>query len=111
MAYNYNAMVVVETTHFTRWILKYLKDEEYRELQYYLMEHPEFGKLIPGGGGVRKLRWSRQGTGKSGGVRIIYYWAKTRCQIYMLTVYSKSERENIDAATLAQIAKQLEAIK
>lgn len=104
-------VVFVETTHFTHWIKDYLNEEEYRELQNYLMENPEVGKIIRGGNGVRKLRWARQGMGKSGGVRVIYYWAKSKEQIYLLTAYSKSERENIDAATLARIAKQLETIK
>lgn len=81
------------------------------ELQLYLMEHPDAGDIISGGGGVRKLRWARQGMGKSGGVRTIYYWAKPHHQIFMLTMYSKSERENIDKATLAKIAKTLESIK
>lgn len=110
MTYNIS-MVFVETSHFTRLASEYLSDEKYRELQQYLMEHPEAGQIIRGSGGVRKIRWARQGMGKSGGVRIIYYWAKTRAQIYMLTIYSKSERENIDAETLAHIAKQLETIK
>ncbi len=75
------------------------------------MERPEAGQIIRCSGGVRKLRWARQGIGKSGGLRIIYYWQKTKEQIYLLTVYSKSEQENIDTATLALIAKQLGAIK
>lgn len=104
-------VVFVETTYFTHWIKDYLNEEEDRELQNYLMENPDAGKIIRGGNGVRKLRWARQGMGKSGGVRIIYYWVKSREQIYLLTAYSKFERENIDAATLARIAKQLETIK
>lgn len=75
------------------------------------MEHPEAGSIIQGSGGIRKLRWARQGMGKSGGTRIIYYWAKSCEQIYLLTAYSKNEKENIDAATLAKIAKQLGEMK
>jgi hypothetical protein len=111
MAYNYNTVVFVETAHFSHLVKEYFNDEEYREMQYYLMEHPEAGKIITGSGGIRKLRRARQGMGKSGGVRVIYYWAKARDQIYMLTMYSKSERESIDTKTLARIAKSLEAIK
>jgi hypothetical protein len=51
----------------------------------------------------------RQGMGKSGGVRIIYYWAKSHQEIFLLTLYSKNERENIDATTLKRIAKELES--
>jgi len=111
MTHTYKTAVFIETAHFTHWISTYLNDKEYCELQYYLMEHPEAGNIIPGGNGVRKIRWGRQGSGKSGGYRIIYYWAKARDQIYMLTAYSKTEHENIDAKTLAQIAKQLGEIK
>jgi hypothetical protein len=98
----------IETTLFTSLISEYLGDEEYREMQNYLMELPEAGKIIRGSGGIRKLRWSRPGMGKSGGVRVIYYWAKSHHEMYMLTLYSKNERENIDAATLKRIAKELE---
>ena len=112
MTYNKNRTVVfVETKLFTELVKEYLSDDEYGKLQQYIMENPEVGKIIRGSGGVRKARWSRKGMGKSGGVRTIYYWAKARDEIYMLTMYSKSEKENIDKQTLAQIAKQLEGIK
>ena len=110
MAYN-KTVVFVETTYFTKALHQYLSDDEYRELQLCLMLSPDAGDLIRGSGGIRKLRWSRSGMGKSGGVRIIYYWAKPKDQIYMLTMYSKSEQENIDSATLAKIAKRLEEMK
>jgi hypothetical protein len=112
MTYNKNrTLVFVETKLFTQLVKKYLSDDEYRELQQYIMKDPEIGKIIKGSGGVRKVRWSRKGMGKSGGIRTIYYWAKTRNEIHMLTMYSKSEKENIDKKTLIQIAKQLEDIK
>lgn len=112
MTYTKNRTVVfVETKLFTHLVKEYLIDDEYKELQQYIMENPEVGDLIRGGGGIRKVRWSRRGIGKSGGVRVIYYWAKTREEIYMLTIYSKSEKENIDKKTLAQIAKHVEDLK
>lgn len=112
MTYNKKRTVVfVETKLFTQLVKEYLSDVEYGELQQHLMKDPEMGKLIRGGGGVRKVRWAREGMGKSGGVRTIYYWAKLRDQVYMLTMYRKSEKENIDKKTLAQIAKELEDIK
>ena len=104
-------MIFIETTLFTSLLSEYLPDDEYRELQNYLAEHPEAGNLIKGSGGIRKIRWAFAGKGKSGGLRIIYYWKKSHDQIFMLTLYSKNEQENIDAATLNKIAKQLEAIK
>jgi hypothetical protein len=112
MTYNKDRTVVfVETKIFTQFVKEYLSDDEYKELQQYIMKNPEVGKIIRGSGGVRKLRWAREGMGKSGGVRTIYYWAESRSHVYMLTMYSKSEKENIDKKTLARIAKQLEDIK
>lgn len=104
-------LVFIETKIFTYLVTEYLEDDEYKELQLHIMKDPSAGNIIRGGGGVRKLRWSRKGMGKSGGIRVIYYWANARDQIYMLTMYSKSEKENIDKETLAKIAKQLETIK
>lgn len=112
MTYNKNkTLVFVETKLFTQLVKEYLNDDEYTELQKHIMKDPEVGKVIRGSGGIRKLRWAREGMGKSGGVRTIYYWAKARDQIYMLTIYSKSEKENIDKKTLMQIAKHLEKIQ
>ena len=112
MTYNKKrTLVFVETKLFTQLVKEYLSDEEYGELQRYIMKNPEIGKVIRGSGGVRKVRWAREGMGESGGVRTIYYWAKARDQVYMLTMYSKSEKENIDKKTLAQIAKELEDMK
>lgn len=112
MTYNKKrTLVFIETKLFTQLIKEYLSDEEYGELQQYIMKNPEIGKVIRGSGGVRKVRWAREGIGKSGGIRTIYYWAKARDQVYMLTMYSKSEKENIDKKTLVQIAKELEGMK
>jgi len=77
MAYileKYN-MVIIETSVFTRRITELLSDDEYRELQATLVERPKAGPVIPGSGGIRKLRWSASGRGKRGGARVIYYWA------------------------------------
>ena len=64
----------IETSLFTRLIYDYLREEEYLGLQVYLLRHPDSGNIVPGSGGVRKLRWSMRGKGKRGGVRVIYFW-------------------------------------
>jgi mRNA-degrading endonuclease RelE of RelBE toxin-antitoxin system len=72
----------IETQLFSQLREDYLPDEEYARLQEALIEKPEGGALIPGSGGVRKLRWSGSGRGKRGGIRVIYY-AKVRDGIYV----------------------------
>jgi len=84
-------MIFVETSLFTKRIGNYLEDEELAELQSELARNPELGKIIPGSGGIRKLRWAAMGKGKRGGARIIYYWAPQPVVILMLYVYVKSE--------------------
>jgi hypothetical protein len=74
------------------------------------MEDPERGDLIKGGGGIRKMRYAVQGRGKSGGVRLIYYWIKDDHQIYMLVVYPKSRKDNLsdkEVAILYEFVKEL----
>ena len=72
-----------------------MSDVEYSILQEALVFRPDMGVLIQGAGGLRKVRWKLEGKGKSGGVRIIYYWKTEDDQIYMLFVYPKSEQENL----------------
>ena len=82
---------------FSRELANYLDDDEYGDLQQYLINCPEAGDIIPGSGGVRKLRWKRRGMGKRGGVRIIYYVMKKRDELWMLALYAKSAHDNIPA--------------
>lgn len=67
MTYNkVRTLVFVETKLFTQLVKEYLSDDEYGELQQYIIKNPEVGKVISGSGGVRKVRWAREGMGKSG---------------------------------------------
>lgn len=100
-------MVFIETSLFTKLLGDYLSDEEYAALQTHLIAHPEDGAIIRGLGGVRKIRWRSRGKGKSGGVRIIYYWATAAHQTFMLTLYGKGEKENLSSADLRQVARLL----
>ena len=103
-------MVFVETNLFTRLLREHLDDEEYRGLQIHLIEHPDAGAVIRGTGGVRKVRWRSGGKGKSGGVRVIYYWLNADEQIFLLTIYGKSEKEDLSSQDLRKIARLLEEL-
>src|SRR5260364_375985 len=110
MAYKITAMEFIETPTFTRMVTALLSDEEYRTLQHALVENPARGDLIKGGGGIRKLRHAVQGRGKSGGVRVIYYWMKDHHQIYMLVIYPKSKKDTLtdkETALLRAFLKEL----
>ena len=102
------SMIFIETSIFTKNLPKYLSDDDYRGLQSYLLQKPDAGALVRGSGGARKVRWAPSGMGKSGGVRAIYYWKKSEHEIWMLTLYSKSERASISASVLKQIAEAID---
>lgn len=98
-------MVFIETPTFTRIITTLLSDDELREMQSKLIAEPDAGDLIARGGGIRKLRWKKQGTGKSGGIRVIYYWVVDEDQILMLIAYAKSAKDNLSDAETAMLKK------
>lgn len=110
VADNMIAVEFIETPTFTRMITALLSDDEYWGLQNMLMENPARGEIIQGGGGIRKLRYAAQGGGKSGGMRVIYYWVKDRDQIYMLVAYPKSKKDDLtdkETAVLRKYVKEL----
>ncbi len=86
----------IETAVFTDLIAKLLEDNEYGDLQTALASNLEAGTLIPGGGGLRKLRWSsaKRQKGKRGGIRVIYY-VYSHHKLYMVYAYDKSEQEDL----------------
>ena len=101
-------MVIVETPVFTKRVIAILSDEKYRLLQMHLINKPDAGKVIKGSGGLRKLRWSAKGHGKSGGVRIIYYWFAAQGTILLLFVYAKNERDDLTPEQLEQLRRVVE---
>ena len=88
-------MIVVETPVFTRQICDLLSDDEYRRLQLALVLRPEQGVLVPGGQGLRKLRWGQPGRGKRGGLRVLYYWDGEGETVYLLFVYEKTRQADL----------------
>ena len=91
---------IVETSEFIRKTSDLAPREIVDEFINYIAEFPEKGDVIQGTGGARKVRWniSRQG-GKSGGMRVIYYYGSSSMPIYLFTAYGKSQRANIVART------------
>jgi hypothetical protein len=87
----------IETTGFSNIRENYLDDSQFHMLRLCLMDRPDAGNVIviKGSGRVRKLRWGLQGTGRRGGVRVIYYWITKNHQILFLTAYAKNEASDL----------------
>lgn len=98
----------VETKLFTRLVLRYLSDQEYSELQLTLVTDPDAGDVIPGSGGVRKLRWRLSGRGKRGGFRVIYFVKRASRVFWMLTMYPKNVTDDIPPQVLRRIRKEVQ---
>ena len=90
------------------WPLYWTEDER-AEFASYIAADPTAGVVVPGSGGVRKIRWARPCAGKSGGVRVIYFNRTELGEVMLLTLYAKSTVENIPAAKLKEIRRALEA--
>ena len=101
-------MIIIETPIFTKQLLATLSDDEYRLFQNMLLERPDAGKVIPGSGGLRKLRWTAEGRGKRGGLRVIYYWFTAGGTIMLLFIYPKNVQDNLTADQLKQLKKVVE---
>lgn len=102
-------MEIIETSVFSKQIQGLISDDEYAELQFALAQRPDLGSVIPGGGGIRKVRWGQSGRGKRGGIRVVYYWYVSGDQILMLLAYAKSVRDNLtpeQTKALKQLVKE-----
>ncbi len=96
-------MVIIESPIFTRLITTLMSDDEYRLFQETLITRPDSGVLIKQSGGLRKVRWKLDGRGKSGGVRVIYYWLAADDQIYMVYAYTKVKQDNLTPQQLKML--------
>ncbi|HEX8276299.1 MAG TPA: hypothetical protein VF615_26905 [Longimicrobiaceae bacterium] len=88
-------MIFIETRPFSRRRAEHLDDDDFRSLQEALLADPTAGVVIPGSGGLRKLRWSTAGKGKRGGGRVIYFPILARSVILLLLFYSKNEQDDL----------------
>ena len=93
-------MEFIEAPAFSRHYREYLSEDEYRLLQERLAANPTAGDLMPGTGGFRKVRWAdpRRNKGRRGGLRLIYYYFSADWQIWLMTIYDKSEMADLSAA-------------
>ena len=98
----------IESLTFEKILPLYLADDEYAELQQFMVVNPEAGSVIPGSGGIRKLCWKRKGIGKRGGVRIIYYIRYSPNEFWMLAIYAKTAQENVPAHILKKLKEVFE---
>ena len=99
---------VVETPLFQRLADDFWSEEERSAFVSFIAAHPESGDVVPGSGGVRKVRWSTAGRGKRGGVRVLYFNRLAAGEIWLLVLHAKSEAENIPAHALRQIKEEIE---
>jgi len=98
---------VAETAVFVRYAAEVWSDAERQEFISFIAVNPEAGDIIRESGGCRKVRWSRSGTGKSGGARVIYFLAADGT-VWLLIVYAKAKFDNLPASFHAQLKKGVE---
>lgn len=101
-------VVIVEARGFTTRICDLVSDDDYRLFQLQLVRNPEAGRLIPGTGGLRKIRCAASGRGKRGGSRVIYFWHAKSQHILMLFVYPKNEQADLTPAQRRALRKIVE---
>jgi hypothetical protein len=104
-------ITIAETHAFMRLAVKIWTDEERMALIDHLAHSPEDGDIIPGTGGVRKLRWGKAGRGKRGGVRVIYFYYHPDCPLYLLLVYAKAAATDLTAEEKKAVAGFAATIK
>lgn len=100
-------LTIAESEVFSRYVTDYWTEEERGEFAVWIAEHHDAGDVIPGSGGCRKVRWTRKGTGKRGGVRVIYYNMLVDGTIWLLLIYAKNEHENIPAHILKAVKEEI----
>lgn len=88
-------LTVVETDTFLKQSATVWADDERAMFVDYIARNPEIGDIIPETGGVRKVRWGRQGSGKRGGVRVIYFYLHINAPLYLLLIYAKARQSDL----------------
>lgn len=101
---------IVELSLYQKRAIDLLDQEERRKIIDYLASNPDAGDIMQGTGGIRKLRWKRGGSGKSGGVRVIYFYRNMNIPLFLLTLYAKGEQDNLSKAERNNLKKMIEQL-
>ena len=101
-------LTVVETSLFQKQWPLYWSEEDLGQFAAFIAEHPDAGAVVPESGGIRKIRWGRAGTGRSGGVRIVYFVQAAEGHVVLLTLCAKAKTDNLTGAKLKEIRRALE---
>lgn len=105
MAYSLNMITIVELPEFIKQSKKIFSETLRESLINYLAAHPKAGDLMEGTGGIRKFRWKREGSGKSGGARVIYYYYNDNYPLFIVTAFKKSKKINLSKEERNTLAK------
>jgi hypothetical protein len=100
-------MIFIEDDGFLKRRRGLVDDDELFALMDWMAIHPEAGKVIPGSGGLRKVRWAAKGHGKRGGVRVIYFWWMADDRILLLDIYAKGKREDLTAGEIEKLKRKV----
>lgn len=103
--------VIVETQPYQRAVQRIWDSSTQVEFKNFIGLNPEAGDVIPGTGGIRKVRWQGSGHGKRGGVRIIYYVYNEHHPIYLLYAYPKNVQVNLSEDEKKIFTKMTERLK
>jgi len=101
-------LTVVETLLFQRQWPHYWTEDERGAFATFIAEHPYAGDVVPESGGIRKVRWKRAGSGKSSGLRVIYFTRTAEGEVVLLTLYAKARTDNLTGSQLKEIRRVLE---
>ena len=107
LPYSCAMYTVIETEIFKRYAESIWEDGEREAFIVWLAANPLSGDVIPGSGGLRKVRWSRSGMGKRGGTRVIYYNTLPEGHIWLLIAYTKAKFDNLPTAFLKQLKEAI----
>jgi len=102
---------IAHTSGYQKRVAKILRVEEREAMELHVAENPEIHPVVAGTGGVRKARWGRQGKGKRGGVRVIYFYRSTADVVYFLDIYAKAVKEDLTPADKQQLREMVNRLK